>query len=119
MPTPFHAAVGKGSAHIFEKALDVEFTWKGDSYHCSINHSQVGNEVDPMGGFLGEASATINTLDSYFTEETGKPVVGSELTVDGVEWIVEKEPVSQAGTPLLVIPVRRPDGAKPSVSLDY
>jgi len=117
MPTQFHEAVKKGATHIYEKALDIEFAWNGSNYHCSINHSQAGNEVDPMGGFLEEATAVINTLEDYFIAD--KPVVGSKLTVDDIDWIVDKEPVSQAGTPLLIIPVRRPDGAKASTSLDF
>jgi hypothetical protein len=104
----FSAAVSRGAKNIFEKKIETSFLWKGDEYPCSVNHTSIGFEAEDAGGIDGNSRITVNTLGEYF--DPTPPKIGAILVIDGVEWTVDREPISQSGTDLYILSCSRPDG---------
>lgn len=104
----FSDAVSRGAKNIFEKKLETVFSWKGTDYSCSVNHASLGFEAEDAGGIDGNSRITVNTLGEYFDPDP--PKIGAILVIEGVEWTVDREPISQSGTDLYILSCSRPNG---------
>ena len=71
----------------------------------------MGMDLLDMGGAMDTTSITIQSLESNFT--AGRPEIGDSVWIaegdEVIEFTIEKEPIVQAGTPLLVMTASKPD----------
>jgi hypothetical protein len=111
----FSDKIARDTSSTFER-LETKFTWRSNNYACSITYGTSGIEVEDLGGYFDEAAITISTNTSEMTGE--RPDEGDLVEVEGKSWVVDKEPIVIAGTPLLIFQLTEPDG-NDAVSSDY
>ncbi len=92
---------------IFGK-LDTTFMWMGEEYPCTVTYGSAGIEAEDLGGYFHEASIILTTTTDHFPED--RPVENDLVEVAEATWIIDKNPVVIAGTPLLIFPLSSPDG---------
>jgi hypothetical protein len=93
--------------HAFSQ-LNAVFTYNGTDYKCSVSYGAMELDALDMGGIMENSSISITTLVEYFTNSEA-PNTSSIIIVEGVEFVVDSEPIVQAGTPLLVFKASKPD----------
>ena len=107
--TAFSDKMARDMKKIFAR-MGTTFDWKKKKeIKCTVTYGFGGSEVVDMGGLMDESNITITTLALYFSEAEGQPKEKQTVTVNGVKFQIDGEPLIQAGTPMLIMRCAKPD----------